>query len=161
MESAFAPLLALTGNWTWLIIAVVLLVLELVAPALFFLWLGVAALVVGVISFFFEWSWEWQVGTFATLSVIGVVLSRYFFAGKKSETDRPLLNKRSKQLIGRTFTLAGPMQNGRGRARVGDSTWAVEAPDASDAADGARVKVRDARDNVLLVDIVAGDQQAE
>ena len=151
MEAAFTSLLSITGNWTWLIVAVVLLVLELVAPALFFLWLGVAALVVGVLSFFIEWSWQLQIGTFATLSVIGVVASRYFFAGKKSHTDRPLLNKRSKQLIGRTFTLTVPIKNGRGRAQVGDGSWAVEGPDAPN---GTRVKVHDARDNVLLVEIV-------
>ncbi|MHA1523430.1 MAG: NfeD family protein [Alphaproteobacteria bacterium] len=151
MEAALAPLFALTGNWTWLIIAVILLVLELVAPAMFFLWLGVAAIVVGVISFFVDWSWQWQIGTFATLSVVGVVASRYFFASKKGETDRPLLNKRSKQLIGRIFILTVAIQNGRGRAQVGDGSWAVEGPDAPN---GTRVKVHGARDNVLLVKIV-------
>jgi membrane protein implicated in regulation of membrane protease activity len=35
--------------WHWLILAGVLLILELTAPVFFFLWLGIAALVVSVI----------------------------------------------------------------------------------------------------------------
>ena len=39
------------GAWNWLILGAVFLTLELAAPGAFMLWLGLAALAVGLISF--------------------------------------------------------------------------------------------------------------
>ena len=45
------------------------------------------------------------------------------------DSDLPLLNRRSEQLIGRTATLTEPISNGRGRIRIGDTLWRVSGPD--------------------------------
>jgi inner membrane protein len=39
------------GTWNWLIFGVVLMALELLAPGVFLFWLGLAALLVGLLSF--------------------------------------------------------------------------------------------------------------
>ena len=42
--------------WNWLIVGFVLMALELIAPGVFLLWLGLAALLVGMLSLFIDWS---------------------------------------------------------------------------------------------------------
>ena len=39
------------GTWNWLIFGIVLMALELLAPGVFLFWLGLAALLVGLLSF--------------------------------------------------------------------------------------------------------------
>jgi hypothetical protein len=48
------------GVWNWFIAAGVLLALELLVPGAFMLWLGLSALLVGVISLFVYWPWQAQ-----------------------------------------------------------------------------------------------------
>ena len=48
------------GSWNWFILAVILFVIELIAPGAFMLWLGIAAVLVGLISIGIEWSWQAQ-----------------------------------------------------------------------------------------------------
>jgi membrane protein implicated in regulation of membrane protease activity len=51
-------LLASPGVLDWFIAGTVLLVLEVLAPGVFMLWLGLAALLVGGISLFIDWTWQ-------------------------------------------------------------------------------------------------------
>ena len=55
--------------WDWFIAAVVLLLLEVMAPGIFMLWLGLSALLVGLISLFVDWSWQHQFLAFAIFSL--------------------------------------------------------------------------------------------
>ena len=73
---------------------------------------------------------------------------RRFLRTTPIQTDRPLLNQRAAQYVGRVFTLAEPIVNGRGKIRVDDSTWRVEGDDCPV---GARVRVTDAEGVVLRV----------
>ena len=77
MQELETIILAL-GGWTWWIVAVLLFLLELLAPGVFFLWLGIAAIVVGISTLLVDWSWQWQVASFAVLSLISLILSRMF-----------------------------------------------------------------------------------
>ncbi|MDU6750012.1 MAG: methyltransferase domain-containing protein, partial [Bradyrhizobium sp.] len=42
------------GTWNWLIFGIILMALELLAPGVFLFWLGLAALLVGLLSFAYE-----------------------------------------------------------------------------------------------------------
>ena len=42
------------GTWNWLIFGIILMALELLAPGVFLFWLGLAALLVGLLSFAFH-----------------------------------------------------------------------------------------------------------
>ena len=71
-------LLSKLGTWNWLIIGLVLMSIETFAPGVFMLWLGLAALIVGLLSFGIAWSWQAQVIAFAALSIAMVPLWRYY-----------------------------------------------------------------------------------
>lgn len=134
--------------WHWLLIGLGLLVLEMFAPGVIFLWMGLAAGSVGVLLYVDPAiSWTTQLFVFAVLSVVYVVLGRWWLSKRPLTTDQPRLNRRAEQYIGREFTLAEDMENGRGKIQVDDSTWKVTG---DDFAAGTRIRVVDV-DGVLLV----------
>jgi len=116
--------------WHWWILAGLLLILELTAPAFFFLWLGIAAASVGLILLVFpSIGVETQLILFAIASIVSVVAWRKYRESRPLITDQPNLNRRGHQYIGRTFSLKDPIVNGVGKVTVDDSTWKVKGPD--------------------------------
>jgi len=116
--------------WHWWILAGLLLILELTAPAFFFLWLGIAAASVGLILLVFpSIGIETQLILFAIASIVSVVAWRKYRETRPFITDQPNLNRRGHQYIGRTFSLKDPIVNGVGKVTVDDSTWKVKGPD--------------------------------
>ena len=127
------------GNWNWLIFGIILMALELLAPGVFLFWLGLAALLVGLISFALHPSWQLQILMFAVFSVAAVPLwRRVAFGNKTASKSNPFLNKRADALVGRVFTLEKPIIDGTGTLRIDDTIWRVAGPDAPA---GSRVKV--------------------
>lgn len=138
--------------WHWWVLAVVFLVLEMLATAYFFLWLGAAAGVVGFLLLMVpDMSWHMQWGIWAVLSAVSVTIS-YWQRKKKSPPQKEeglVLNQRGQQYIGRSFTLADPVVNGQGKIKVDDTTWKIEAEEDFKA--GAKVKVTAVDGTVLIV----------
>ncbi len=137
------------GAWSWMIAAAILFVLELVAPGIFFIWFGVAAVVTGLIVFRYDITWQWQLIWFCGLSFASAFLAYKFLRKHPLETDQPLLNDRAAQLIGQNFDLVDPIVNGRGRIHSGDTIWRVEGPELPK---GARIKVVGADGTSLQVE---------
>ena len=118
--------------WHWLILAVVLIILEILMPGAYFLWMGVSAAIVGGAMFVFpQMPILVQVLIFAVLSVITVVMYKSYRKKNPLVTDEPALNRRGEQYIGRTFTLEEPIVNGEGKIIVDDTTWKVAGIDMS------------------------------
>ena len=116
--------------WHWWILAGLLLILELTAPAFFFLWLGIAAAAVGMILLVFPGiPIETQLVLFGIASIVAVLAWRKYRESRPRKTDQPNLNRRGHQYIGRTFSLDEPIKNGVGKVTVDDSTWKVNGPD--------------------------------
>lgn len=116
--------------WHWWILAGLLLILELTAPAFFFLWLGIAAAAVGLILLVFPViDLETQLILFAIASIVSVLAWRKYRETRPLKTDQPNLNRRGHQYIGRVFSLDQPITNGVGKVTVDDSTWRVKGPD--------------------------------
>ena len=135
--------------WHWWSLGAILLIVELLVPGMFFIWMGESAFVVGAVVWLFPaMAFEHQVLLFSVLSVLSILVFRRFLRTNPIQTDRPLLNQRAAQYVGRVFTLAEPIVNGRGKIRVDDSTWRVEGDDCPV---GARVRVTDAEGVVLRV----------
>ena len=124
------------GSWNWLIAGLVLMALELVVPGVFMLWLGFAALLVGILSLFTDWIWQVQVIAFAAFSLAAVPLWRRL--ASETNAQSVFLNRRSDALVGRTFTLDKPIMDGSGTVRVDDTIWRVSGPDCPA---GSKVKV--------------------
>jgi len=141
------------GPWNWMVLGFVLLILEILVPGVFLLWIGIAAILVGALTLQLAhaafWVWQAQVVLFLILSVISAYVGRQVMARTGGESDQPLLNRRAEQLIGRTATLAEPIAEGRGRIRLGDTFWLVTGPDLPV---GARVRVTAVQDMELVVE---------
>jgi len=117
--------------WFWFGVTALLIIMELLfSTSFFFLWLGIVSAVVGVIVWSMpNLSWQFQILLFAVGSIISLLLWRQYWKTHHTKTDRPTLNRRAEQYVGRTFTLSEPIINGRGKINVDDSTWRVEGPD--------------------------------
>lgn len=140
-------MLELITFWHWWIAAVVLLILETLAPGAIFLWMGAAAAVVGLLLLLIpSMSWEIQMILFAVLSLLAVIAWKMWRGNKVESTDQPALNRRGQQYIGRTFTLSSPIINGVGKIKVDDSMWKVRGPDIGAGKDVKVVRV----DGVIL-----------
>lgn len=142
------------GAWNWMIFGTVLLALEILTPGVYLLWLGIAALLTGLLSFaLWEagfWGWQAQILVFLALSIVSVLVGRRVFPTTgTADTDQPLLNQRELQLVGRTASLEEPIIEGRGRIRLGDTLWRVSGPDLPA---GARVRVVAATNGELTVE---------
>jgi membrane protein implicated in regulation of membrane protease activity len=143
------PLLGPVEYWHWWALGGALAIVEAFLPGFVFLWLGIAAGLVGC----FLWLWpplgpDFQVLLFAGLSVASVLGWRRWQAAHPAKSDQPHLNRRGDQYIGRQSVLAEPIANGRGRIRLGDATWTVSGPDLPA---GAPVEVTGADGVVLQV----------
>lgn len=144
--------------WHWWILGVGLLVLEMFTASTFFIWMGAAAGVVGLILLIFpEFGWEYQVLVFAILSVLTVVAWRYWQRRHPTETADPNLNVRGAQYVGRVFTVVEPISDGIGKAKVGDSLWRISTGDESSGSAGTRVRVTGVEGATLTVEIVPSE----
>ena len=136
--------------WHWLILAALFAGIEMLSPGFFFIWLGGAALLLGLITLVIStMGWEVQVILFAVFAAASV-LAWYKFGRKlPGATDDATLNRRGESLIGRTGTLVEAITNGRGRVKLGDSAWSAEGEDAPV---GAKVLVTGVRGAILEVE---------
>ncbi|MEI9409046.1 NfeD family protein [Mesorhizobium salmacidum] len=138
------------GPWNWMVLGFVLLVVEVIAPGFFMLWIGIAALIVGAVSLLIWdaaiWTWQVQVLLFLVLSLVSAFAGKKLMGGHDQPSDQPLLNRRGAQMIGRMATLAEPIRDGRGRIKLGDTLWRVSGPDLPA---GTQVRVTAAADTDL------------
>ncbi|WP_201862450.1 NfeD family protein [Microvirga soli] len=138
------------GAWAWIILGVVLIGIELVAPGAFFLWLGLAAIATGLLDAVLDLSWQASGLLFALLCVAAVILGRTITRSKtQDEPQAEMLNRRGQALVGRVFTLETPIKDGEGRIRVDDSSWRVTG---ADRFAGAKVRVVRIEGSTLVVD---------
>jgi membrane protein implicated in regulation of membrane protease activity len=138
------------GFWDWFIAAAVLVLLEVMAPGIFMLWLGLAALLVGLISLVVDWSWQYQFLAFAVFAMAAIPLWRRLGARARTPTDQPFLNRRADAFIGRVFTLEKPIVGGNGTIGIGDTVWRISGPDCPS---GSRVKVAGVDGATLRVEL--------
>jgi membrane protein implicated in regulation of membrane protease activity len=121
----------LVENYGWWLLALALIGAEMLAPGYFMLWIGIAAGLMGVLT--------WIAPTlppiaqallFGVLAVAAcAVYWKFIRPLAELRDDQPLLNKRGAQLVGQRFVLVEPIVNGRGKVKVGDGSWLAEGPD--------------------------------
>lgn len=144
-------LFASLGTWNWLIFGVLLMALELLAPGVFLFWLGLSALLVGLLSFAIDPSWQMQILLFAAFAAAAVPLWRRVARQRPGVNPNPFLNRRSDALVGRVCTLEKPIVDGEGIVRIDDTVWRVAGPDAPA---GSRVRIVRADGASLTVAVV-------
>ena len=138
--------------WNWWVLAFAFLILEMLTPGFFFLWLAVAGALTGLIVLLMPaMSLNIQILLFSVFAILAVTAWRFY--GKKwpVETDQPLLNKRGAQYIGRVFVVHEAIINGQGKVKVDDGLWKVTGEDCGV---NTQVKVTGIRGTVLEVEKV-------
>lgn len=116
--------------WAWLIAGLVLVGLETLAPGVFLVWLGIAAILTGLADYLFDLAWQPAFVLFAVLAIAAVIAGRALTRTRSTgQSGEGMLNRRGEALVGRRFTLDQPIQAGEGRIRVDDSVWRVLGPD--------------------------------
>jgi len=142
---------SVSTHWFWLSLGLILGVAEMVAPGFFLMWLGLAALTVGVLDYFLPITVAYQVAMFAILSVLAVFAGKKFLHENPIKSDDPNLNDRGARLAGEIVTVVEAISNGHGRVKVGDSVWSARGTDTTE---GSQVRVTGADGAVLLVEAV-------
>ena len=131
------------------------LFLELLLPAAFFLGMAIAAGLLGLLLLAWpEIPWEWQLIGFSLLAIVTIWGWRRYLWSNPIRSDRPRLNRRGEQYVGRVFTLEHPIVNGRGKLKVDDTTWKVRGEDCPAA---TRVRVTGVEGVELLVEAEGSD----
>ena len=140
------------GYWAWWSFAILLVILEILSPTFFMLWLGVSAGIIGLLVLLIpSMTWEYQWALFAVISVLSVITARKFLKTNPGVEDNFKLNQRGAQYIGRQFTLIDAIIDGRGKIHVDDSQWAVTGPDMDT---GTKVRVTGHDGTLLVVEAV-------
>lgn len=137
------------GPWAWLVGGLVLLGLELLVPGGVLVWLGLAAMIVGAVSLVVPLGWPVQWLLYGVLAITSIVVwVRISRQRGEAISDRPHLNQRAGPLVGQHAVLKDAIENGFGRAIIGDSIWRVSGPDM---AAGSKVRIVGAEGAVLQV----------
>ncbi|NOI67712.1 NfeD family protein [Vibrio sp. 99-8-1] len=119
-------LLEQVNHWHWIAFGLILLLGELLGTAGYFLWLGISAILVGLLVMALPLSWQMQWVSFASFSLVSTWgWWRYQFSKDKSSDNQRTLNQKQHQLIGQTTRLDEAVLRGNCRIRLGDTTWSA------------------------------------
>ena len=76
-------------HWIWMTGGVILCALEAMAPGMFLLWLGVAAIATGLVMSFAALTFAWSLLVFCAFAVVSVIIGRRFYGSRDQESDKP------------------------------------------------------------------------
>ena len=141
----------------WLTIGVVLAGAEMLVPGVYLIWLALAAILTGVLTWIFAPGLELQVVEFVALALIAVFSARRHLREKPIESADPLMNRRGDRLVGEIAQVTEAIEAGSGRVHLGDSEWIARGQDVPV---GTRVRVTGSQGAILLVEpanLLAGD----
>jgi inner membrane protein len=139
--------------WHWWALGGMLAIVEVFAPGFMFLWIGIAAGLVGCLLLVWPGlGLPGQIVAFAILSVASVIAWRRVQKAHPILTDEPNLNRRGAQYVGQRGALVAPIVHGRGRIELADGSWPVTGPELPA---GTNVEVTGADGTLLQVRFVA------
>jgi inner membrane protein len=134
--------------WHWIVFAVVLAAAETFLPGAVAIWFAASAAVIGLLLIVIPIPWQWQLIGFAVLGIVAM-LSYLNYRKKHPDADeQPSLNRRGEQYIGQELVLSEPIEQGSGKAKLGDGFWKVAGPELPA---GTRVRVTSANGTILNV----------
>jgi membrane protein implicated in regulation of membrane protease activity len=139
----------IADHWLWLIAAAVLGIVEIIIPGAFLMWIGIAALITGLIALMLPLGVPVQLAIFAITAVASVYVGRRVLKRNPIVSADPLLNDRGARLVGEIVTAVEPVDGSQGRVKVRDGVWPARG---TSAAIGDRVRVVGIDGGVLLVE---------
>jgi membrane protein implicated in regulation of membrane protease activity len=139
--------------WHWFALGAGLLILEILTPTFYFIWPGVAAVVVGLLLLVLpDLPWTVTLSVFGGVSVIATLIWHSYFKPRAGDrTGQMALNQRSTRYIGRRAIVADGFRSGRGPILLDDTRWQAVSDTGADLAPGASVEIVGADGVVLRV----------
>jgi hypothetical protein len=129
----------------WVAAGLGLLILEMLLPGVFMMWLGLAACGAGLLTLAFHFEFAAQVVSFGALTAITLTI------GLHMRWPRQVIHTEREGLIGRPAT-ALVFQGRDGRVRLGDTDWPARVPpDIRPPDPGTRLRVAQVEGTVLIV----------
>jgi hypothetical protein len=124
--------------WHWMVLAVLLAAAETMVPGAVAIWFAAASAVIGLLMVVIDIPWQWQLIGFGVLGMVALLLFRSYRKRYPQADEQPNLNLRGQQYVGRELVLIEAIEQGSGKARLGDGVWKVSGPELPA---GARVRV--------------------
>jgi len=137
------------AHWVWMTLGLVLAGLEMLVPGVYLIWLGMAAIITGILTMGLDLSPAIQLIDFVFLSLIIAFSARRFLKERPIESADPLMNRRGARLVGETATVVQAIEHGSGRVKLGDSEWIAHGPNIGA---GEHVRVSGSEGAILLVE---------
>lgn len=131
----------------WMVAGLAIAALEMLAPGVFLLWIGLAALLTGIAVELAGFGGQAQVALFVALTIglIGLAAMRL---RRRPQLDA--VNAPAAGLIGH-ICRAIDFRDGEGRVSLGDGTWSARISDGSHPVAGQALKVVGLDGTTLLV----------
>lgn len=135
----------------WAGLGVLLLILDMLFPGVFLLFLGLASLLTMAVLWLIPLSlWGaivcFSLSTFILLMCFGRIYKKWINHGPPNS-----INQNSKRYIGHEIILNDPIIHGKGRIVYAGSMWTLHGPDAPK---GSTVRIVKRDGNVLEVEII-------
>jgi inner membrane protein len=134
--------------WHWIVLAIALAAIEAVSAGVFAIWFAASAAVIGLLLIVVPIPWQWQIIGFALLGGVALLAYRNYRKKHPENYEQPNLNQRGLQYVGSELVLVEAIEQGQGRAKLGDGVWKVEGPELPA---GARVRVTGVHGAILKV----------
>ncbi len=126
--------------WYWISFGLFMIFSEVVTPGFYFLWIGLAAILSGILSYLFPGLDFVVVGSFfAVVSVVFCYIGKISLYKKISSESASTLNNRGAQYVGQTVVVVEDIKNGVGKVKVGDGVWLAKSD--ADRNKGDSVKI--------------------
>ena len=118
------------SHWYWLIGGLILILAEMLVSGVYLLWIGVAALVVGMFTALWPQAPLWlQLAVLAVSMICSVLTGIFLQAKSRKPPDAEHLNTGLQSFVGMYGPAADTFHAGHGRIRLNDSFYtAVAAP---------------------------------
>jgi membrane protein implicated in regulation of membrane protease activity len=144
---------SLKSEWFWLTIGLSLFFLEFIAPGIFCIWIGSAALLTSFIAWIVGLSLKASLFCFSILAFASIGIGYYLTSSNQNKEawDTAFLNTLDHNLIGHVFLLKDPIREGIGSIQVHDTLWRVQGDNLPG---GAKVRVLSRKGNMLIVEPV-------
>ena len=117
------------GAWAWVLGGIIMMAIELIAPGGFFLWLGGAAILTGLIGLIIPFGWAVESALFGILAIASLAGWLRFSRARPMITDRPFLNARAARYVGQSHKLHDAISGGFGTIKIGEAIWRVSGED--------------------------------
>jgi len=134
--------------WHWIVLAVLLAAAETLIPGAVIIWFAASAAVIGILLVVIDIPWQIQLIAFALLGLAALLAYRAYRKKNPGTFEQPNLNQRGQQYVGSELVLIEAIEQGAGKAKLGDGVWKVSGPELPA---GARVRVTGVNGTILTV----------